>query len=630
MPRHTDSTVSSVKQAIDIVTLVADYGFNLNRAGSKYKVLCPFHADHRPSLELNPERQSFKCWACGAGGDVFDFVQRIERVEFPEALRMLAERAGIALQSEVKSDSEPTLSKVDLRSVCAWALAQFRDALGHDYTAGEYVRERGISPELAERFRLGFSPDERDWLIRRATDAGIDLAALETAGLVARNDEGTITRDRFRGRIMFPIHDLSGRCIAFGGRVLPAAERQSAERGFHLPKYVNSPETPLFQKRRNLYGIDLARDEARRTGWVAVVEGYTDVIAAHEAGLANVVGTLGTALGDDHVPLLKRLAQRVILVFDGDEAGQNAAQRALEIFMSHDVDARVLVLPAGLDPCDFLTEYGADAFRTLVDSAVDPLEFVLDRAAKRYDLESAEGTRQASESLLALLARVPLASRAGLDLKMAKSLDVIAHRMHVPVDALRRRLRELRRRAVRPNQSESSVNGVGDQVESAAIEPPIDQRSIDPLDAEVVRIVLHEPSLVTRLTDTVTPDDLTHPTLRELLAACFALHEEGEAPTFENVSARVGETARSLAAGLLLPVDPQPTSKWVPATCWSDRLDGVLRQRSQRAWHESVERLERRLAEVDRLTNPEEYESIRRVYLQLHKQRPDTKKSAAS
>ena len=208
----------------------------------------------------------------------------------------------------------------------------------------------------------------------------------------------------------------------------------------------------LFQKRKILYAADLARAAARESGWVAVVEGYTDVIAAHQAGLHNVVGTLGTALGDDHVQALRRLADRVVLVFDGDAAGQSAADRALELFLGHEIDVRVLSLPDGLDPCDFLTREGADAFRDLVGRAVDPLSFAIARAEARFDLTSLEDSRLAAEWVLSILGRVPRSHAAGLDVKVAKALDTLSQRLRVPVATLDRRLKELQRAARRSEQ----------------------------------------------------------------------------------------------------------------------------------------------------------------------------------
>ena len=313
MPRHSEQTLAAIKQAVDIVALVGE-SLTVYRAGSKFKALCPFHDDHHPSMELNPDRQSFKCWSCGAGGDIFDFVKDYERVEFPEALRMLADRAGITLEgTESASPSGP--SQAELFEVTAWAEAAFAEALTAESEGMTYLLGRGISADSASRFRLGYAPEIRDWLTGRARRAGITPALLERVGLIVRSEYQPVPHERFRGRLIFPIHDPRGRVLGFGGRILPSIERTMADSGRRVAKYLNSPETPLFQKRRVLYGADLARPAGRAEGWVAVVEGYTDVIAAHQVGLTNVVGTLGTALGDDHVTALRRMTDRAVLVF---------------------------------------------------------------------------------------------------------------------------------------------------------------------------------------------------------------------------------------------------------------------------------------------------------------------------
>ena len=388
MPRHSEQTLAAIKHSVDIVALVGE-SLTVHRAGSKFKALCPFHDDHHPSMELNPDRQSYKCWSCGAGGDIFDFVKNHERVDFPEALRMLADRAGITLEGADSASTGP--SKKDLFEVTAWAEAAFAEALTTATEARSYLLERGLTSESSARFRLGFAPDDRDWLVVRARRAGISPALLEQVGLIVRSAGQSIPHERFRGRLIFPIHDPQGRVLGFGGRILPAIERALADSGRRVAKYLNSPETALFGKRRVLYGSDLARPAARSEGWVAVVEGYTDVIAAHQVGLTNVVGTLGTALGDDHVTALRRMTDRAVLVFDGDEAGQKAADRSLELFLGHEVDVRVLALPTEFDPCDFLLSQGAAPFRGMVEQAIDPLSFAIDRAGSRFDLASMEG-----------------------------------------------------------------------------------------------------------------------------------------------------------------------------------------------------------------------------------------------
>lgn len=629
MPRHSESSLAAIKQSVDIIALVGEY-LPLHRAGSKYKTLCPFHDDHNPSLELNPERQSFKCWSCGAGGDVFDFVQQYERVDFSEALRMLAERAGVALHADRTVTPADGPSKSELLAATAWAEARFVDALGNSESARDYVLGRGLREASVIRFRLGHAPDSRDWLQQEARRAGIRPAALEAVGLVKRKEESSsLLVDRFRGRLIFPIHDLRGRCIGFGGRILPDAENSLAERGLNVAKYLNSPETLLFQKRRTLYASDLARSAAREAGWVAVVEGYTDVIAAHQVGLENVVGTLGTALGDEHVVSLRRLADRVVLVFDGDAAGQGAADRSLELFLAHEVDVRVIALPAGVDPCDFLLSEGAAAFHDLVAASADPLDFAIDRAADRYDFNSPEGVRQAAEWVLSILARVPEGHRAGLELKVAKGLDKLSARLRVPVSELRRELRRLRR-PVRRGAIVSAEPPVPSGV-SEGKTIPIRVSDLDPLDRELVALALSEPALVTALRRRVPADALHDAPLRAILQACYELDAEGEVASFDRITLRLDDPAlRSLAAGMTLPIEQSPLVAGTLPGSLEARLSGLLVRLAEREWREKLRGLKVVLSELESTGQPEEHRALQREYLRVLNQRPGTGKATAS
>ncbi len=627
MPRYPDATLAAIKNAVDIVSLVADYGLPSHRHGPKLKALCPFHDDHTPSLELNPERQSYKCWSCGAGGDVFTFVQEFDKVDFPEAVRMLADRAGITLEKPPADDPERSgPSKTDLFAVTAWAEAEFVAALGQSVEARGYVERRGLSPEMVARFRLGYAPLTRDWLATRARRAGFTVEMLELAGLVSRSPENAqILRERFRGRLLFPIHDARGRTVGFGGRILPELEQKMAEAGRGVAKYLNSPETLLFKKSRNLYGADLARLPARNAGWVAVVEGYTDVIAAHQVGLANAVGTLGTALTDDHVQALRRLADRVVLVFDGDEAGQKAADRSLELFLGHEVDVRVLALPDGLDPCDFLLAEGAGPFRALVDRAVDPLTFAIDRAAAIHDLDSPEGSRQASERVLATLAKVPTRSRAGLDVKVAKAIDTLSQRIRVPVPMLNRRLRELRGQAMRRPTPAASPAQTEEKPRSISI------AALDPVDLELIRILLNEPSVAARLITRVTPAMLRDEPLRAILQACYDVYGEGRSPEFDPVSARLGDPAlRDLAAGLLAPMERAPIKSGIDQAPVEVRLAMALVSLADRERQERIRDLRAALGAIDPSTSPDEYRATRLELQKTYQQRPDTKRPHAS
>jgi DNA primase len=645
VPRQSDATKAAIKNAVDIVALVGEY-LPLRRAGSKFKALCPFHNDHNPSLEVNPERQSFKCWVCAAGGDVFDFVQKYERVDFPEALRMLAERAGIVLESPSAAVSAVPRgpSKSDLLAVQAWAEQAFRRALARSEPALAYIEGRGLKPSV-ERFRVGYAPAERGWLTSEARKQGFSAELLEESGLISRSEDSPgLVRERFRGRLIFPIHDEQGRTIGFGGRILPELEREMAAHGKNVAKYLNSPETALFQKRRVLYAADLARTASREAGWVAVVEGYTDVIAAHQVGLCNVVGTLGTALGQDHVRGLKRLADLVVLVFDGDAAGQSAADRALEFFLGQELDVRVLTLPANLDPCDFLLKEGADAFRVMVKGAADPLAFALDRAGVLFEIGSVEGARRAAEWVLGILSRVPTNQRIGLDLKLAKSLDSLAHRLGLEVGALKRRLQQLRKiSAGRPAPAGVGVARPAPSREGAAADspssaspdevlpsPPFRLDELDPIDRELVQVALGEPGSVSYLVSRIAPASLRDAPLRAILQACYDLHGEGQTPQAEGVMDRLDDPrVRSLVAGLLLPPDPNPLPEDVRPAPWQDRLAGVLATLERRERQHRLRDLRRALDETDENDNPDAYRALQLEYRRLMTQRPDTRKDAS-
>jgi DNA primase len=624
VPRYSETTLAAIKNAVDIVSLVADYGLSSHRTGTKLKTLCPFHDDHNPSLELNPERQSYKCWSCGAGGDIFTFVKEIERVDFPEAVRMLAERAGITLELPADGPEPSGPSKTDLFAVNAWAESEFVAALGLSDEAKGYVEGRGIDRRMVGQFRLGYAPMTRDWLASQARRAGFPVEMLEMAGLVSRSPENPqILRERFRGRLLFPIHDARGRTVGFGGRILPELEQKMAEAGRGVAKYLNSPETPLFKKSRNLYGIDHARLASRHAGWVGVVEGYTDVIAAHQVGLANVVGTLGTALTDDHVQALRRLADRVVLVFDGDAAGQKAADRSLELFLGHEVDVRVLTLPDDLDPCDFLLANGADPFLAMVDRAVDPLAFAIDRAASLYDLDSPEGSRQASERVLAILARVPTRSGAGLDVKVAKAIDTLSQRIRVPVGMLTRRLHELHGRPSRPTALAQGENPEKNR--------PISVTALDPVDLELIRILLNEPSVVGRLVMRVTVASLRDAPLQAILQAFYDLHAVGASPTFEQVYGRIDDPAvRDLATTLLGPLERAPLKSGFDFAPLEVRLTMALFALADRERQERIRELRAALNELDQSLYPDEYNAIHREILKYYHQRPDNKRSPAS
>ena len=357
-----------------------------------------------------------------------------------------------------------------------------------------------------------------------------------------------------------------------------------------------------------------------------MVEGYTDVIAAHQVGLSNVVGTLGTALGDDHVTALRRLSDRAVLVFDGDEAGQKAADRSLELFLGHEVDVRVLVLPHELDPCDFLLSQGASPFKEMVDRAVDPLTFAIDRAGSKFDFGSAEGSRQAAESVLGTLARVPSRTGGGLDLKVAKALDTLSRKLSLPVHDLKRRLGQLRQ-PNRPGPAPVPINAGPSAEAPTPPAAPVRLVDLDPIDRELVQIVLNEPSVVGRLITRVTVASLGDAPLRAILQACYDLHGEGSPPTFDRVTSRLDDPAlRALSAGLLLPIEAAPLTEGTHQAPIEARLLGVLARYDQRDRKARLRDLKAAIAETDPESDPVGHRALNSEYYRLLNQRPDPKK----
>jgi DNA primase len=486
-----------------------------------------------------------------------------------------------------------------------------------------------------ERFRLGYAPEARGWLLGLARRRGYGVELLEAVGLVARDEGMGPARERFRGRLVFPIHDNQKRTVGFGGRILPRVESAMADEGRHVAKYLNTPETALFRKRSLLYAADLAHAAARKTGWVAVVEGYTDVIAAHQGGLENVVGTLGTALGKDHLIGLERLSERVVLVFDGDEAGMSAADRSLELFLGFKLDLRVLTLPAGLDPCDFLIRHDAGAFRELAERAPEPLTYLLDRAAARFDLATSDGTQRAAEWVIGIMNAAPPAHRLGLEVKEAKVLDELSRRLHVSIDTLTRLRRQLQRPAARraagiaTHTTASAPSGppLGDVAagEAAAPTAPIRPADLDRTDVELMQVALNEPAAIDWLATRVSPSSLRDAPLRAILQTCYELHAEGQVPSYQNQMLRIDDPAlRALASELVTPSalrlpdsGPIPPSEGVRPAPWRERLERLLEALDERERRTRLEELRKALEATDRQAEPEARRAIELEYRRL-------------
>jgi DNA primase len=391
-----------VKDASDIVSVVSGY-FPLQRKGRNLWACCPFHQEKTPSFSVNSEGQYFKCFGCGKGGDVFTFVMAVERMDFPEALHLLAERAHIPIPEHHagRSPEEARLweaGKNLLYRLNEFAAKFFQGQLESEggRAAREYLHRRGIAGESVEQYRLGCAPDSWDALSCELRKRKAEDRHIVAAGLALERKDGTGVYDRFRNRLIFPIQDLSGRVVGFGARALVETDN---------PKYLNSPETPIFSKGQMVFGLHQARTAVEGNRRVLVMEGYTDVIMAAQKGFPAAVATLGTALGAAHLRLLRRFADQVLLVYDSDEAGLNAAERSLDIFFEVELPARIVTLEPGLDPCDFLIARGPEAFAERLDASIELFDFKLSAVRSQHDLSTAHGRSAAVKALVDTVAR---------------------------------------------------------------------------------------------------------------------------------------------------------------------------------------------------------------------------------
>ncbi len=432
------SDIDRVRQATDLVQLIGEH-VALTPKGREHVGLCPFHEDSRPSLAVVTHKGNafYKCHACGASGDAFTFVVEYLRQDFRTALQMLANRAGITLTGRVTESTQQNSTR-DIKTTLEKAAKFFQNNLKDQHTgrtARAHLEARHVSLDMVEQFGLGLAPDAWDGLLQAATRDGVSEQQLESAGLVRARKSGSSNGyyDTFRNRLMFPIRDELGQPIAFGGRVLNKDDE---------PKYVNSPETSLFKKSRTLYGLDVARRNIIDLGQAIVTEGYTDVIACHQAGFTNAVGTLGTALTTDHATTLARLAPRVVLIFDGDQAGQRAADRAVEVFFSAPVDVFVSELPTGMDPADLLdTPTGTTEFQSLIDQAPDALSFKLGRLAHALvDEQSISGRQQLIERAIDELASLGLGRMVGVRRHLV--VERLAEIIGIPIRSIDQMLKQ--------------------------------------------------------------------------------------------------------------------------------------------------------------------------------------------
>jgi DNA primase len=389
-----------LKSSIDIVKVAGEY-VRLKRLGAtaNYKGLCPFHQEKTPSFNVNQTRQFYKCFGCGVGGDVIKFVQEIEGLSFWESAKMLAERHGVPLPKRSDYSDVESKQRGALMDMHAIAARLFQDNLRgpQGAEARAYLAKRGVSQEVIDAFELGYAEPSGQVLTRKLSERSFSAEQMEVSGLVRKRNEGTGYYDNFRGRLMFPIHNESGKVIAFGGRAMNDEDQ---------PKYLNSPETPIYKKTSVLYNLHRAREAVRRSGRVVLVEGYMDVIGVYAAGVKEVVASCGTALTNGQVRTIHRHADTVVVNFDPDTAGANATEKAIQLLLDEGLHVRVVALDGGLDPDEYCKRNGAEAYRAKLDGASTYFHWLADRARTRFDMKTSDGKVAAFKFLLPAVQKI--------------------------------------------------------------------------------------------------------------------------------------------------------------------------------------------------------------------------------
>ncbi|MFA6078396.1 MAG: DNA primase [Candidatus Omnitrophota bacterium] len=491
-----ENLIDTIQERTDIVEVISRY-VPLKKAGRNYKAPCPFHHEKTPSFVVSPDKQIYHCFGCGAGGNVFSFLMKFENLEFPEVIEMLAEKAGVVLPRSGSANKEMVTLANQLYKINDLAAQFFQSSLANNAQAKEYLSRRGIGDETAKKFRLGYAPDGWDGLLNFFKKNGIGPEILEKSGLVIPNDRGG-HYDRFRHRIIFPIIDLKEKMLGFGGRVLDSS----------LPKYLNSPETAVYSKGRNLYGLNFSREAIKKEGFALVVEGYLDFIIPYQAGVNNLIATLGTALTPDQVKLLKRFAGTVIMVYDPDEAGEAASLRNMDIFISEDVNVYVAELPNGMDPDNCIQKLGTEEFLRIVKSAKNLFDYKLEKLSARFNIKTAHGKAGIASEMLPTLAKI---NNAVLKSSLIKKL---AEKLSVDEDSIKSELKK-----VKPDYSA--------RVAVAASPVPVRKRSTG-AEEMLVALMLEGGQFVKKVKEELSADDFKDPSAKDVVKAIFDMSELGK------------------------------------------------------------------------------------------------------
>ncbi len=496
--RISENILEDILGRTDIVEVISGC-IPLKRAGRNFRATCPFHHEKTPSFMVSPDRQIYHCFGCGTGGNAFNFLMQYERLEFPEAVETLAKKAGIVLPQSSGHDEKAVSLTTQLYKINELAAGFYQNILNSaagDH-AKDYLLKRGLKEETIKAAKLGLAADKWDGLINYLRAKDVSLSFLEKAGLVLTKDSGGYY-DRFRNRIIFPILDIKSRIIGFGARVLDEA----------LPKYVNSPETPIYTKGKNLYGFNLAKDAIRDEDLVVIVEGYLDFILPYQEGFKNILASLGTALTLEQARFIKRYTANVVMVYDPDKAGELATLRTLDIFIEEGISVKVVSLPEGLDPDLFVRKNGIQEFKTNILQAENLFDYKLKVLKKRHSSKEIEGKAKISSEMLATIAKFKN------EILRSEYLKRLSEELIVREESLWQELAKVK---------ESKPFAGFDQ--PAAKKPPL---SINPTEKLLIKLMLQEADLINRVKENLEPADFRDERISGIVSAMFELIDQGK------------------------------------------------------------------------------------------------------
>jgi DNA primase len=593
--RYPQTFIDDLKRQADIVRVIQDY-VQLKKKGANWMACCPFHKEKTPSFSVSPAKEIFYCFGCHKGGSVFTFVMEIERVPFPEAIKIVADKVGMPLPTMVDDGRfEARRQESDhVIQLNAWAMEWWQQQLessNEGRLARDYLKDRGITEETVKTFRLGYAPDSWDALSIYLRNKGATQEHIDRSGLVAKKEDSNRSYDRFRCRLMIPVLDAQARPIAFGGRTLKGEDA----------KYINSPETAAYVKGRNLFGLNLTRDEIRRSGFAILVEGFLDLIVPYQFGVRNVVASLGTALTPDQVKLLSRFARKVVVNYDGDRAGINAAKKAIEILLAEDLEVKVLVLPDNADPDEFIRKFGVTEYQRQRAQAQPHIQFVIESALRDRNLHRPAEKAEAVEEVLPYIRAVNsrIQKREYFDMAMdALGID----RENTNTSAWRRELWQMVRdnRKLRP----TAVQSLTRRTEATAAE----QR--------LLGLLLADENLRHEVLEMLREEDYEDLATAPLFKALFELEREGAPIDFDSLSSKTegDESAEKMIPMVLMSSSLHASNEhYIAAECVSTFRLMKVEQR--------IEELRRELVIAEREQDMDRLSKLSTEQIQLSAQR---------